>query len=292
MEKRLRDVFNKDNITKFLYAMIGITVLSIIYNAILAPQKIVTGGVGGIAIIVNELTGLNTTIFIDLSNVSLIILSFILIGKKATLRQILGCLMYISMVTFTAPLGRYLSSQLEISLIFIIIVSIIYGVGAGLVYRAGYSTGGFDILTTIFEKKLKKPITETSPILNVTVIIFGAFLFKPVQVMYALLIIYISNFVTNVVLYSVSRNKMVFIISKKGNYISNVMINDMHLGITKMKVHSGLFERRKEVIMCIVHNTQYEKLKHEVLKIDNSAFILANKCFQVSGGLSYSLLPF
>ena len=292
MENRLKNFFDKSNIIKFIYFMVGVTILSTVYNAVLMPFNIVTGGVSGLAIIVKQITGVSTTIFIDIANSILIVVSFLILGKKDTLRQILGCIIYPVMVTITGPFGKFLFEQIEFSLLFLIIVSIVHGIGNGLVYRAGYSTGGFDILTTILAKKIKKAITQTGPILNMCVIIFGAFIFKPTQIMCALLFIFISNRVTNVVLFSISRNKMVFVISNKGKDISKKIMKDMHMGTTEIKVHSGLFERKKQMIMCIVHNNQYAKFKHEVLKLDKSAFILANNCYQVSGGMRYTVLPF
>lgn len=292
MGRELRSIFNSDNIIKFVYFLVGVTILSVVYNAVLAPFHIITGGVSGLAIVVKELFGLSTTIFIDIANAILVVLSFIVLGKKDTLRQLLGCILYPVMITITNPFGEFLSSQIHFSLLILIIVAIIHGIGAGLVYRTGYSTGGFDILTSILAKKIKKAVTQTGPILNMGVLVVGTFVFSPIKIMYALLVIFISNKATNIVLFSVGRNKMVFVVSKSKKDISNYIINNMHIGVTEMKVHTSLFEKKKKVLMCIVHNYQYRKFKDEILKMDSNAFILANDCYQVSGGIRYSLLPF
>ena len=279
-------------VIKIVYYIIGVFVISLIYNTIFVPNNIVLGGVSGLAIIVRQLTGLSTTIFIDIANGILVIISFIFLTKKEALRQLVGCLVYPFMITLTEPLSKLITINAPSKLLLLLIASVLYGAGAGIIYRAGYSTGGFDILTQIFSNKLKKSITQISPILNFTVILIGGFVFNPVQVMYAILIIYISNKVTNGVLFSVSTSKMVYVISKKSKDIENYIMHDCYAGATELNVHSGLFERKKQMILCVIHHTQYKRFKERILKMDPKAFILSNYCFQVSGGMQYEILPF
>lgn len=283
----------KDNkIIKVVYYIIGVFIISFIYNTVFVPNNIVLGGVSGLAIIIKQLTGLSTTIFIDIANAILIIISFIFLSRKDALRQLVGCLIYPFMITLTAPLAKCFNFELSSKILLLLIAAVIYGAGSGIVYRAGYSTGGFDILTQILSNKFKKSITEISPILNFTVITTGGFVFSPVQVMYAIIIIYISNKVTNGILFSVSTSKLVYVISHKNRDIENYINKERYIGTTELKVHSGLFEKRKQMIMCVIHNTQYKRFKEKILKIDPNAFILSKYCFQVSGGVRYELLPF
>ena len=279
-------------IVKIIYYIIGVLIISLIYNAVFVPHNIVLGGVSGLAIIVKQLTGLSTTLFIDIANGILIIISFIFLTKKEALRQLIGCLVYPLMITLTEPLAKHLSFELPSLLLLLLLSAVIYGVGGGIVYRAGYSTGGFDIITQILSNKFKKSITQISPILNFSVIIAGGFVFNPVQVMYAIIIIYISNKATNGILFSVSTSKMVYVISHKSKEIEDYIMKKCLVGTTELKVHSGLFERRKQMIMCVIHNTQYKKFKRSILKMDPHAFLLSNYCFQVSGGVRHELLPF
>ena len=277
---------------KIIYYILGVFIISLIYNTIFVPHNIVLGGVSGLAIIVKQLTGLSTTIFIDIANAILIAISFIFLTRKEATRQLIGCIIYPLMITITEPLSKLINIELPSLLLLFSIAAVIYGFGAGIVYRAGYSTGGFDIITQILSNKIKKSITEISPILNYSVIIIGGFIFNPVQIMYAVIIIYISNKVTNGVLFSVSTSKMVYVISKKSRQIEDYILKECYTGATELKVHSGLFEKKKQMIICIIHNTQYKKFKFKILKMDPYAFILSKYCFQVSGGMRYEILPF
>ncbi len=289
---KLKNKLNIDFVIKMVYFFIGLFIIAFIYNAILVPNNIVVGGVSGLAIIVKELTGLSTTLFINICNVILIIMSFIFLGKKKTVAQLFGCITYPLMVTFTEPLAKAVSFNFDSLLLLLIITALVYGVGNGIIYRAGFSTGGTDILSQILSHKLKMPITYFSPIIYNSIIISSAIVFSPVQVMYAIMIIFISNKVTNFILFSIKTNKMVYVISKKSKDIENYIMNDIHTGATEIRVHSGLFEKKKQMLMCVVHNAQYRQFKHNILKMDPSAFILTNDCFEVNGGIKYNILPF
>lgn len=282
----------KLKIIKLSYFLLGVFIISVIYNIILAPNNIVLGGVSGLAIVIRELTGLSTVVFIDISNVLLVVVSYIFLGKKETMTQLLGCIAYPLMITLTSPLANIIKIYFPSKLLIYVIAAVIYGFGSGIVYRGGYSTGGFDIITQILSNRLKKPITSISPILNYTVIIVGGIVFNPIQIMYALTIIFISNKVTNAVLFSVSTSKMVYVISEKNKEIESYMMNDIHTGATELKIHSGFLQKKKQMLMCIIHNTQYQKFKNKILKMDPTAFILSKTCYQVSGGIRYELLPF
>lgn len=284
---------NLDKFVKIVYFIIGVFTISLVYNAVFVPNNIVLGGVSGLAIIVKALFGMTTTTFIYIANAVLIVISFIFLGKSETLKQLLGCILYPVMVSITGPLASMINVDIIPNrLVMLIIASIIYGAGSGIIYRAGYSTGGFDILTEIFSNKFKKSITEISPVLNFTVIACGGIVFSPVQIMYAVMIIFISNKITNAVLYSISTSKMIYVISSKNTEIEDYIMNELHTGATEMKVHSGLFEKKRGMIMCILHNSQYKTFKHNILRIDPRAFVLAKTCYQVSGGSRYELLPF
>jgi uncharacterized membrane-anchored protein YitT (DUF2179 family) len=110
--------------------------------------------------------------------------------------------------------------------------------------------------------------------------------------MYAIFIIVLSNQVTNKILFGISNNKMVYVISKKNNDIEDYIMSTIHTGATEIKIKSGLFQKKKQMIFCVVHNSQYKEFKHNILKMDPNAFILANNCYEVKGGIKHNILPF
>lgn len=292
MIKNITKLNQNNNVLKIIYFIIGIFISAFVYNLVFVPNNIVTGGVSGLAIVIKKLTGLSTYIFIDIANVFLIVISYIFLGKKETGKHLLGAILYPLTVTLTSSLTRGINIEIESKLILYIFAALVYGIGNGLTYRAGYSTGGFDIITHILSNKFKKTITTISPILNISVIALSGVVFNPVKIMESVLVIYLSNKTTNAILFSISTNKMIYIISKKNRDIEKYVLENIHAGATEINAHSGLFERKKQILLCIVHNRQYKNFKHKILEMDPSTFFLAKNCYEVSGGIRYTLIPF
>ena len=121
-------------------------------NIFIVPNNLVTGGVGGLAIIVSKFTGINPVIFIDIVSALLIIVSFLLIGRKKTFHSVFGFAAYAILASLTEPLTDIIKVNLDSYLFTVIIFSIISGLGYGLVYKSGFNTGGMDSLIQISQK--------------------------------------------------------------------------------------------------------------------------------------------
>jgi len=292
MSSILSHIRNNNLFPRILSLLIGCFCSAFIYNEYLVENNIVTGGISGLAILIKAATNLDTTLFINISNVILIVLSFIVLGKNKTVDQLIGTVIYILMVNITSPLAKAVDLSFESNIIMIIFVSIISGISSGFIYRAGYSTGGTDFLTLILSDKFKKPMTYWSLLIQTVIIGISAFIFDLQRVMYSIFIIYVSNKITNAVLFGVSTMKMVYVISDKNDEIENYIMNKINTGATEIKVHGGLFEKKKQLLLCVVHNAQYTKFKNNIIYMDPNAFIVSNNCYEVNGGKSFNLLPF
>ena len=286
--KMIKASITKKNIVKIVLYAIGLFGAAIAYNSIFVPNNIIVGGASGLAIVLKEITGISTTILIDIMNLLLIVISFIFLGKKGTLKQILGCICYPIMVTITSPLSNIIViDDLVLKFLF---GALLYGVSLGLIYRIGFSTGGFDIISQILSNITKKPITAISPVINSIVLLTGYIVFSPIQILYSLIIIFVSNKIINIVLFSISNNKMVYILSNAD--VTSYITNNFHLGVTEFKVNSDLAGRKKNAFLVIVHNAKYDNFKRNILNLDPKATLIAKRCYEVTGGSRFRLLPF
>jgi len=292
MRKFISKINHDKLIVRFIFFIIGAFLVALINNAIFFPNNMVVGGVSGIAVIVKKLTGLSTTIFINISNVILIIMCFVFLTKKEAFSQIVGCVVYPLMVTITEPIAKNFIVEFDSLLLLCASVSIIYGIASGIVYRAGFSTGGSDIILYILSKYMKKSLTAIGLVINVCIIILGIIVFNPVLIMYSVLIIFISNKITHFTLNSTSTKKMVFVISENNSEIKNYIMNEIHTGASEINVKNSLFGKRKQMLMCVIHNKDYPRFKNKILKFDFNSFIFSNTCYEVSGGYKYNILPF
>lgn len=277
---------------RFFSLLVGCFMAAIAYNFVFVPHNMIVGGVTGMAVIAKALWGINTTIFIDVVDIIFIMISFMIIGKKDTMAHIIGSIAFPVMVTITSPLTKYVKLDFGSDFFMILLAAIIYGLASGLIFRAGYTSGGTDIVIDIISRKTKKTVTYLGVIVNGIIILCGGIVFNPIKIMYAIMIVYVSNKMAAVVLFGVSSKKMIYVISKKNKDIEKYIMEDIHTGATEINVVSGLFEKKKQMLMCVVHTANYRAFKHKILKMDPSAFIVVNNCYEVSGGVKYSLLPF
>lgn len=284
---------NKSNLVPRLIALIiGTFVLTFVYNKFLVTNHIVVGGISGLAVLIEEVFHISTTAFINISNAILVILSFVVLGKKKTIDQLIGCVVYIAMLNLTAPLATKINFVFESKMLMIIVVSLVYGVCNGIIYRAGYSTGGTDFLSQILSFKIKKSITQISLVIYVSIILLSAFVLEIPEVLMSIFIIYVSNKITDAVLFGISSSKMVFILSDKNDEIEDLVMNKIKIGATELSVRGGYANEQRQMLLCVVHNAQYEKFKSSILRMDEKAFIITNECYEVNGGTRREILPF
>lgn len=292
MGKTLNELKKKHLLSRLACLFIGTFIITFVYNKFLVQEDIVVGGISGLAILIKEAFGISTTMFINISNVALVVMSFITLGKKRTFEQLVGCVVYLVMLNITAPLANMVTFRFESTMLMLIVVSVLYGACMGLVFKPGYSTGGSDFLAAIISDKFRVPLTKVSLVFQVLVILASAFVFSIPKVLCSLFVIYVSNKVTNVVMFGVSTSKMVYVISDANDEIKDYVMNKINTGATEIRVRGGFLKNKKQMLLCVVHNAQYENFKNNVMEMDPSAFIVSNNCYEVSGGQRLSLLPF
>ena len=153
--KILEMISKKSRLKRISQFCIGCLIISIAYNIFITSNNLVPGGVGGIAIIIHNLFGLDNSLIIFVLNIFLLTLSYFLLGKEKTRASLLGSILFPILIKLTENINVWIqfdTSQILLSTIF---GGIIYGFGAGLVFKAGFTTGGTDIINQIISKYAK-----------------------------------------------------------------------------------------------------------------------------------------
>ncbi len=286
----LEKVKKRNRIARFIVLLIGCFIAALIYNAFIVPEHVVYGGVGGVAIIVNSLTGIDTTLFINVVTFGLAIISVILIGLKKTSYTIIGFLIYTIMINITAPLASLFQFTFDSHLFAILFYAVIDGIGFGLIYKAGFNTGGIDSVVVITQKFFKLPTAAISNIANGIIIICGALTFGLVNSIYAIIYLKIMNFISDRVVLGVSSAKLIFIKTQKLSNVEELLSKDLELGYTLIESTNGVGIIKKNIIMCVIPTDRYYDLKRELLNIDTKAELFSNDCYTVVGGYTNSLI--
>ena len=284
--KILKKVLDKNRIPRLVLMILGTFLLGLNYNLFLKPNDLVLGGTSSLAIIFNHLFGWNDQIFIYVTAILLIGISFIFLGKDKTMKSIFGSILYPVMITLTAPLGSFLAEKLvfEDVITIVIFTSILYGVSSGIIYKMEYTTGGSDILMQIICKYMHMPEGQASILTNIFIILFGGIVFGTTKVVYGIIILYVSSIIVDKMVIGISESKMFIINSSKITEIEDVIINELKLGVTKIKAEGGYSNKKQEMLLCVVPNRDYYMFKEIILEIDKNAFFIINDCYDIEGG--------
>lgn len=282
----------KTTITRVIIFIIGVFILALNYNLFLIPNNLVIGGVSGIAIVLKKLIGLEPDLFLYFINAVLILISFAVLGNKKTLKAICGSFLYPIFVTLTSPLAKTITISFNNELILILITGLMLGIGNGLTYKAGFNTGGSDIIAQIVNEKKKMTMGNALLIFNIFVILSSGFLFGFEEVIYAILIVYINTALVDKILLGISDSKMFFIYTNKIEDVKNFIINEIKTGVTMIDVEGGYTHNKNKMLMCVVRTRDYFLFKEKIIEIDPKVFLIINDCYEVMGGVKRANLPF
>ncbi len=286
LKKLLKIVSDKNRIPRISFMILGVFLLALNYNLFFTRNDLVVGGTSGLAIIFNNLWGWDNQIFIYVTSAILLIVSFIFLGYKQTKSAIIGSILYPFMITFTLPLSNVLSKyfQFEDFITTIIFCSIFYGFSSGLIYKMGYNTGGADVIMNIMVKYMHMPEGRASFISNLIIILFAGAVLGVNRVVYAIIILYISSLIVDRMIIGISKSKMFIIETTHVAEVEEVIINELHLGVTVLKAKGGYSNKSKDLLMCAVPTNDYYMFKEIILAIDKDAFFIINDCYDIEGG--------
>lgn len=275
---------HKIKIKELIEFIIGCFLVALAFNLFMSPNNLVAGGISGLSLVLKYFFGLNPSIIISISNIFLIILSFLLLGKDKTKMSILGSILFPVFVSMTEHLSTYISFKESEMILIAIFGGVLQGLGAGLIFRAGYSTGGTDILNMIISKIFKISLGNSMFFTDGTIILIGAFVFGFNHLMYSLIILYLISTLTDKVVLGISDSKAFYIITSKEKEVKDFVINELKHGVTEFNAKGGYNSENQTVLMSVVPTREYYKLKEGIHNIDKNAFFVAMDSYEVKGG--------
>lgn len=283
-KNKIEKIYFKYNIGRYISFFVGLVLFAISFNLFLLPNNLVLGGVTGISVITKYLFGIDPTLFIFISSVILLIFSFFLLSKEETLKSVLGSLLLPVFIELTTDLSIYMdisSSELLLASLF---GGIIAGVGIGLVFKAGFTTGGTDILSQILYKYFHISIGKSMLVICSIIAIGGGLCFGINNLMYSLIVIYLMSFFTDKVLLGISDCKAFYIITVHDDKIRNFILKELKHGVTVIDAKGGFTKEKEKMLFCVIPTNEYFKLKEGIHSIDPKAFFVATDAYEVFGG--------
>lgn len=271
---------------KFFYVMgliWGSIFSAVAINGFLAPNKMLSGGTSGMAILLNAITQVDIGIWVFGLNIPLFILSFMKLDKKFTISSFINMFIFSAVLILTSSINQYIT--ISDPVLVAVFGGALNGLGMGVTFRIGASQGGTDIIAMYLKKKFNIPLSTTLMSINVVIVSLGGFLFGAKPAMYTLISMYVAYQVVDKVQVMMDKKKSVMIISNKYDEISKDIMNKQIIGrgVTLLSAKGAYSNSDQMVIYSIVTSSQMPKLKEIVLKYDPKAFISVNDISEIKG---------
>ena len=284
IQKTLEKIEKKTRIKRYINFFIGCTLVALAYNLFLASNDIVPGGIGGLAIILNELLGISNSLVILIFNVFLIALSYFVLGSTKTKATLLGSFLLPVLIELTSHINVWLELDTSNLLVSSVFGGLMYGFGIGLIFKTGFTTGGTDILNQIISKFAKISIGKSMLLCDGLIVLTSALVFGPTIVMYAIIVLYIISFISDRVILGISDNKAFYIITDKEDTIREYILKVLNHGVTVFNAQGGFKNKNQTVLMCVLPTKDYYRLKAGINEIDSEAFVVVTDAYEVFGG--------
>ncbi|MDO4793848.1 MAG: YitT family protein [Filifactor alocis] len=254
-----------------------------------APIGLVTGGLAGLSIVIEELGRRFFDVSIPLwfstlvMNIPLFAISIYQRGVGYGRNSMIA----VACLTFNLWLLRLTQSPFQVSddrMIACIFGGVALGVGVGMVLRNSATTGGTDMLAMIIRYKNPSfPINKLMLMTDVTIVVIGMFVFGASNGLYAILSIYITSKVIETMIEGMKFAKAAFIISPKYEEISEAIMDRIRKGNTLIHAHGMYTKQNKNILYVVILPKQVQKLKELVSSIDPHAFVTIADVKEVMG---------
>lgn len=298
MEKLLKKP-QKNNVWKeikgYVFMLVGCIAYASSTSLFLAPNSIVAGGVTGLAVIINILS---PVIPIGLISIALNLPILILGVKFQGWKFIFRCLITIVCLGLITDIIEIINIDVrgeaigggakpftDDGVLAALYGGVCQGIGIGLFVRFQFSSGGTELLARLVARVFKGiNIPVCLGILDGFIVILGSIITKnPTNMLYALIVVFVSTKISEVVLVGLEKSKLCIIISDKSAEISEALIQRSPRGITMLKGEGMYTHKEHGVLLTCVKNHQLSQLKQIVNDVDEKAFIIINESFEVHG---------
>jgi len=278
----INQIYKKDRIIRYAFFLLGLLLISVSYNIFILPNDVVYG-VGGLGVIFYRTIGIDPSFIILIGSIILLILSYFLLGWEQTRNSIVGSLLYPLFVKLTVPFTSFIDLGTTEVIVTVICGAVVSGIGLGLVFKSGFTTGGTDILNQIVSKYFKVSIGKSMVFTDGVIIFSSLFIFGFQKFIYSIISMYIIGIMTDKVVLGISESKSFYIITEHETAVKKYILHNLSHGVTVLEARGGYTGNVLKVIMCIIPTKEYFKVKEGIKTVDPNAFFLVTDAYEVSG---------
>lgn len=285
MVQAVEEKLRQQRIFRTIWNYIIITVFSLTYAAgislFLDPNNLAPGGVSGISIMLSRLTPLPTGTWIILLNVPILALGLWKFGLKFLISTIYCTVVSSLFTNILSPIGALTDDKLLAALA----GGTIMAVSLGMVFKAGATTGGVDIIVKVLRLRYKHLKTGNLYLMiDAIVVTLSGIMFRNLEIaLYAAVTIFVNSVVLDTVLYGKDGAKMIYIISDHPKRITERLLADLDIGVTGLHGEGAYSGKEKEVLLCVMRKPLAPKAQQIVREEDAEAFMIVSDATEIFG---------
>ena len=261
---------------------IGSALFALGFAMFLIPNDINTGGISGLAMILRELLGFGSIGTLTLvMNIPLFLIGGVKIGKRFFAGSLIGMVLSSVLIDLFALIPFATPEPLIGGLY----GGVLCGAGLGLVFMAGASTGGSDILVRLLKKRYRNlPIGSISMMFDAMVVLLTGLVFRDIsKALYSGVVVFVCGQVIDAVVYRFDYSRVALIISREHEKIAKAISDQLDRGATYLHGAGSYTHQNIEVVLAVVRKGQLAELKELVMDIDENAFVIVQEAHQVLG---------
>lgn len=268
----------------YIKIVFALTILGVSINMFLGPHHIAAGGVSGLGILLESALGFDRAMVILILNVIMLVLALLFLGKQLFFKVLFGSLVFPLMIalipeTMVTP-DRLLS---------VIFGSSIFALGVAILYKNNSSSGGTTIPQLIFKKYFHLNTSIGLLFTDAAVVSLNLFVFGFEEFLYAILSIVITSIVMSYIETGTNRKKSIMVMSEDSlEEIRRRLSAEIGRGLTLLEAKGGYNRKSKEVLLIVVTDHEFSRIKPLIEEIDPTAFVIVNSVAEVMGsGFTY-----
>lgn len=286
----------KRKIKKLLLVILGSVILGVGTGIFLTPYNIISGGVSGIAIIINHFTSLSIDMMITALTWGFFLLGWVLLGNEFAAKTIVSAIVY----PLASMLGSFLQENTMLTLQTIVNVDgvdlptvnylisalvggVFVGSGCALTYLGGGSTGGVDVITLSVQKYTGIKASVPYLLIDTTIILLGLIFVNDFDVtLMGIMSSFVASFMVNK-LFDTEKNVVVNIISQKYEELNQFILKKLNRGSTLVRGEGGYSQKDITILQVVCDIKEYYILEDIIAKVDPNAFVFSNRASYVRG---------
>ena len=277
----------KKKLASYIWIILGGAMTAAAFGLFVLPQEFVAGGVTGLSVILSSVIRLPLSWIVLSINILLFAVGWIFAGKEFIFKTLIMTFLFPVLLEFFSQIHLFQELSRD-PFLSSLIAGCLLGIGSGMILRANGSSGGFDILGVVLNKKFGVPISVVMYVCDCTVILFQA-VSKPIlQTVYGIVVILCCSIMINKVITFGKSEVQLLIFSPQYEKIRTELLQTYDTGVTFLNAETGYMHKNTKVVLTVLPYRKISEVKKMIYSIDPTAFTVIDN-IQYVGGRGYTI---